>query len=284
MSELYTFGFFTYFYRKGFIVKAEGNLLKMRSALDDPVSYHLPVGSAEIHLNALLGKPIRVEYQHRINCIRCGRETSKSFVQGYCYPCFISAPETDACILHPERCRAHEGISRDMEWSKHHCLIDHYVYLALSGGLKVGVTRHSQVPTRWIDQGARKAIRIARTANRYTAGLIEVFLKNHMNDKTNWRHMLTNQLATGIDLQKERNKVRARLPEEYADLWVDEDEILEIHYPVLEYSLKVKSLNFDKDNVVAGQLQGIKGQYLILDGGRVINIRKFGGYRVIFET
>lgn len=265
-------------------MKAEGNLLKMRSSFEQPVSYYLPVGSTAIPLNDFLGKTIRMEYRHRINCIRCGRETKRSFAQGYCYPCFISAPETDECILHPERCRAHEGISRDMEWSKRHCLIDHYVYLALSSGLKVGVTRHTQIPTRWIDQGAWKAVRIARTPNRYTAGLIEVFLKGFLSDKTNWRYMLTNQLAVDVDLIKESLKVKEQIPEHFAESWIDGDEVLEIEYPVLEYPSRIKSLNFDKEDGIEGQLMGIKGQYLILDGGRVINIRKFGGYRIIFEA
>jgi hypothetical protein len=41
----------------------------------------------------------------------------------------------------------------------------------------------------------------------------------------------------------------------------------------------VVSHNFDKQPLVEGVLQGVKGQYLILDSG-VINLRKFTGYEI----
>ena len=56
------------------------------------------------------------------------------------------------CVIKPELCRAHLGEGRDMEWEREHHLKDHYVYLAVSSGVKVGITRDTQVPTRWIDQ------------------------------------------------------------------------------------------------------------------------------------
>jgi hypothetical protein len=256
----------------------EGNLLKMRSVLADPVQYHLPVGSGELFMNELIGKEIRFEYSGQINCIRCGNRTKTSFAQGYCYPCFLKAPETSECVLRPELCRAHEGISRDMEWSRHHCLQEHIVYLSVTSGIKVGVTRSSQVPTRWIDQGAWKAIRLAITPNRYTAGLIEVFLKKHLADKTNWRQMLKNELDTGIDLVNEKHRVLKLLPGELAEYLSEEDEVTELRYPVTGYPEKVKSIGFDKTPVIEGELTGIKGQYLIFKDGEVLNIRKHGGY------
>ena len=258
----------------------EGNLLKMRSELANPVQYHLPVGSGKLYMNELIGREIRFEYSGQINCIRCGRRTKTSFAQGYCYPCFLKAPETSECVLKPELCRAHEGISRDMEWSRHHCLKDHIVYLSVTSGIKVGVTRMSQVPARWIDQGARKAIKLARTPNRYTAGLIEVFLKKHLADKTNWRQMLKNELDTSIDLAGEKNRVIELLPEELAQYLSPDNEILELTYPVSAYPDKIKSTGFDKSPVIEGELAGIKGQYLIFKNGDVLNIRKHGGYKV----
>ncbi len=261
--------------------------MKMRAAYENgnpdlPVQYFLPVGADLIPLNKLKGTSIRMEYLDRINCIYCGRETSRSFAQGYCYPCFISLPQTDACILHPEKCQAHLGISRDMEWSEQNCLQDHYVYLALSPGLKVGVTRKSQVPVRWIDQGAWEAVRLAITPNRYIAGTIEVELKNHISDKTNWRHMLTGLRFSEIDLKEEKERIYSLLPGAMKQYRCDENEIYTFHYPVDEYPEKVKSLNLDKDKAVEGILSGIKGQYLIFRGGKVINIRKHGGYLVDF--
>jgi hypothetical protein len=256
----------------------EGNLLKMKTELKDEAQYFLNIGAHTINMNDLVGNDIRFEYKHKINCIRCGRETKKSFFQGYCYPCFISAPETDECILHPEKCRAHEGISRDMEWSKTHCLIDHYVYLAVSSGLKVGVTRHTQVPTRWIDQGAHEAVKLAKAPNRHIAGLIEVDLKQHLADKTNWQQMLKNQVKRPVDLLEEKKRAAGNLRQDLQKYLIDDNTIEEINYPVRQYPAKVKSLSFDKVGDFSGRLMGIKGQYLLFEDGTVFNVRKHNGY------
>jgi hypothetical protein len=262
----------------------QGVLLKMHGEIVDEVSYYLPLGPDIINMNEQLGKTIELEYQGIIHCIRCGRVTKKSFAQGYCYPCFTTAPETSECVLRPELCRAHEGESRDMRWSEDHCLQDHFVYLAISSGLKVGVTRSSQIPARWIDQGAWKAIRLAKTPNRFLAGQIEVALKAKMSDKTNWRHMLTNDIDRGIDLVEEKNVVSEFLPKEFSVYLSPDNEIMEIKYPVLQYPENVKSLSFDKLNTIRGELCGIKGQYLLFSDGSVLNIRKHNGYLVSMET
>ena len=173
------------------------------------VYYHdcLFTGRSDDRYEQASGQEISMQYKGRINCLKCGRETKKSFAQGYCYPCFTTAPETEECVLRPELCRAHEGIARDMDYAKKHCLIEHVVYLSLTSGLKVGVTRNTQVPTRWIDQGAVKALELARTPNRYTAGLIEVALKSHIADKTNWRKMLSGSDPGDMDLLKEKERL-----------------------------------------------------------------------------
>jgi len=259
-------------------MKAEGNLLKMGTRQNQRVDYYLNIGSEQVYMNDLIGRKVSLHYGHQINCIRCGRKTSKSFFQGYCYPCFVSAPETDACIVHPEKCQAHEGISRDMEWSKTHCLIDHYVYLAVSSGLKVGVTRYNQIPTRWIDQGAHQAIRLARTPNRYLAGLIEVELKQHLADKTNWQQMLKGMVKREVDLLEEKQKAMALLSENLQQYVSDVDDITTIQYPLDEHPVKVKSISFDKTSDYTGILSGIKGQYLIFADGQVFNVRKHNGY------
>jgi hypothetical protein len=262
----------------------EGNIIKMRVEHDSPVSYFLPVGEQEIFMNSLLGKNIFIEFQGKINCIKCGRETKTSFAQGYCYPCFISAPETEECVIRPELCRAHEGIARDMEFAKGHCLIDHIVYIAVSGDIKIGVTRQTQVPTRWIDQGASYAIKLARTPNRYLAGLIEVSLKEVFQDKTNWRYMLTNRVPANISLIDEKRRAISSIPQEFKQYITDDDKILSFNYPVNEYPLKVKSISLDKSYEYKGELTGIKGQYLIFNNGDVLNIRKHGGYLVRIEA
>jgi hypothetical protein len=257
-----------------------GNISKMEAFPEKVIKYFLPLVEEKIFMNDLIGKQISMEYLGHIHCIKCGRETRKSFAQGYCYPCFSTAPETEECVLRPELCRAHEGIARDMEYAKKHCLSDQVVYLSLTSGIKVGVTRGSQVPTRWIDQGAIRALVFARTPNRYSAGLLEVALKEHLADKTNWRKMLAGSDPGEADLLREKQRLVPLVPAELA-LYITEDkQQVELDYPVMKFPEKIKSLNFDKDPVVSGVLTGIKGQYLMLDQSRVINMRKFGGYQI----
>ncbi len=180
----------------------EGNILKMRTEWASPVHYFLPFGENEANMNELLGKNISFEFSGQINCISCGKQTKTSFGQGFCYNCLQTAPEASESILRPELSKAHLGIARDMVWAEKQDMIDHYVYLAVSSEIKVGVTRNHQVPTRWIDQGATSAIKLAKTPNRHIAGVIEVFLKNHFTDKTNWRAMLKNEILNDVDLAR----------------------------------------------------------------------------------
>lgn len=263
----------TTFKMKTSIIPGENDLVKR-------VQYQLPLSDERIDMNELVGGELTLYYKGEIHCIHCGRKTKTSFSQGYCYPCFTSLPQTDSCILRPELCEAHKGISRDMKWSEQNCLQDHFVYLAVSSGLKVGVTRSSQIITRWIDQGAWKAIKLARTPNRHIAGTIEVELKKHMQDKTNWRNMLTDTIDRAVDLLKAKESAVEILPAAMQDYVTLDDEIQEFQYPVQYYPDKVRSINLDKDPLFSGKLIGIKGQYLIFEEGYVINIRKYGGYKL----
>ncbi|MEE8059620.1 MAG: DUF2797 domain-containing protein [Pseudomonadales bacterium] len=272
---------------------AVGHLRKMQTQLGGSsgvakVDYHLPVGDSLIPLNPLLGKKIKLFYTGVINCSHCGRKTKKSFNQGYCYPCFRDLAQCDSCIISPEKCHYFQGTCREPEWADQHCMTDHFVYLANSSGVKVGITRGSQIPTRWVDQGAIQALPIFRVSNRLQSGLVEVLFKSHVADKTNWRKMLKGEVDV-IDLTLQRDRLVAECKDGITALQnrfgvqaiqaIDDAEQLEIDYPVLEYPTKVSSLNFDKQPVVEGTLKGIKGQYLILDTG-VINMRKFGAYHV----
>ena len=265
-------------------MRYNGTLLKMETKLVNPIEYELPIGDELIYMNPLIGKYIALKWLKEIYCVACGRKTNKSFAQGFCYPCFLNAPETSECIFRPELCRAQDGIARDMEWAENHCLQDHIVYLAISSGIKVGVTRSGQIPTRWIDQGAWQAIKLAKTPNRYTAGLIEVALKEHISDRTNWQRMLKNQLIEGVDLTIAKKEMIAHLPSDLQNYISEEDNITEINYPVNEYPEKVKSLSFDKLEEITGRLWGVKGQYLIFDDGTVLNMRKHIGYMVELEV
>jgi len=255
-----------------------GNIHKMRSEYAEPIQYFLPFGNSEIALNELIGKEISMKFTGQINCIACGKRTKTSFGQGFCYNCLQTAPEASETVMRPELSKAHLGIAREMEWAREHDLIEHYVYLAISGELKVGVTRYHQVPTRWIDQGATRAIVLAKTPNRHISGVIEVYLKNFFSDKTNWRSMLQNKDVQEYELQDKKTNAYRLLPAELQQYLFEDNHIWEMNYPVISFPGKITSVSFDKDQVVSGILNGIKGQYLIFSDGRVLNIRKHNGY------
>ena len=273
-------------------VSVSGHLAKMQVQLDQQVQYFLPVDDHREPLNPLIGQSIRLEYLGDIHCTHCGRRSSKSFNQGYCYPCFTKLPQCDSCIMSPEKCHYEQGTCRDPSWGEEFCFTDHYVYLANSSGVKVGITRGSQVPTRWIDQGATQAMPIFRVKSRYQAGLIEDCLREHIADRTHWQKMLKGN-SEAVDLEQIRDDLLAQsevglsqLEQRFGLLAIQRlyhQKVVEINFPVLEFPEKVKSLNLDKQPIVEGVLMGIKGQYLILDTG-VINIRKFTAYNVQFSA
>jgi len=264
-------------------MQIRGRILKMKTELKSPVQYHLPMDGEFLGMNQWIGKHIQFRFDGEIYCLDCGKRTKKSFNQGFCYPCFQSSPMSAECIIKPELCRAHLGEGRDMEWEREHHLKDHYVYLAVSSGVKVGITRDTQVPTRWIDQGASYAVPIAKTPNRYLCGMIEVSLKEYLSDRTAWQRMLKNEI-THVNLTEKRAEIIKLVPEEYQQYLLTEEEILNIEYPVNEYPTKVKSLSFDKTPVIEGRLMGIKGQYLLFEGGQVLNMRKHQAYVLEFSA
>lgn len=257
-----------------------GNLKKMRAAIEeDQVKYYLHL-SENANMNLLIGKEITLEWYGTINCVKCTKLTKKSFGDGFCYSCFMSAPEAAECILRPELCRAHLGEGRDPEWEIKNHNQPHVVYLAQSSSVKVGITRKEQVPTRWIDQGASAAIILAETPNRYEAGRIEVELKSIFTDKTNWQKMLKNEVDNDIDLVQEKWSLEDQLPGDILDHFTDDEEVTELNYPVEHYPSKVNSLTFEKTPLIKKRLIGIKGQYLIFENGDVLNIRRHTGYNV----
>ncbi|MDN3649889.1 DUF2797 domain-containing protein [Reinekea marina] len=269
---------------------ASGLLRKMpvRWSESLPVQYTLLVGENKVPLNEKIGQKIRLEHTGEIRCLHCNEVTKKSFGQGYCYKHFMALAQNDACIMSPEKCHYDQGTCREPEWGERNCMQSHYVYLSNASGLKVGITRGGQIPTRWIDQGATQAMVIARVSTRLLAGLVEVIFKQHVADKTNWRTMLKGTAET-LDLAQERDRLvelaRPQLDELIAEHGIISVQLLghgdpfNFEFPVQQYPEKVTSFNFDKDPNVEGTLLGIKGQYLILDTG-VINIRRFGGYQV----
>ena len=257
----------------------EGVLTKMQTEFSNPIQYYLVFETSFLSVNQLLGKSMEINFVG-YQCLNCGKK-KKIFRQGFCYDCFMSSATAGDWIMRPELSTAHLDIEdRDLEYEKKVQLQPHIVYLALSSEVKVGVTRGTQVPTRWIDQGASHAIAIVEVPNRYLAGITEVALKNHFVDKTNWQKMLKNEISQ-IDILQEKRRVRDLLPTEVHEFYYPEKEDFhELVYPVLQYPAKVIGLNLDKTPNYTGKLMGIKGQYLIFEDGTVFNVRTFEGYVV----
>jgi hypothetical protein len=265
-----------------------GCLDKMVIAPDAPAYYTLTLGESHIAMNPLLGQHIRLQHTGRIFCTHCQRKTNKSFGQGYCFPCFRTLAQCDTCIMSPEKCHWHLGTCREPEWAQTHCHLDHIVYLANTSGLKVGITRASQMPTRWLDQGAIQALPVARVSNRLQSGLVEVLFKQFIADKTDWRALLR-QHAEPIDLPAARDRLFDQirtgletLQHQYgltALQWLPDAVVHNFEYPVEQHPLKTTTLNLDKTPVVEGVLTGIKGQYLFFPHGAV-NVRKFTAYEI----
>ena len=268
-----------------------GAVRKMKTQLEAPVAYTMLLGGEEIPLNGYIGSGLRLEYAGVINCIACDRKTSKSFNQGYCYPCFKRLARCDSCIVSPQKCHFDAGTCREPEWGEQNCMIEHIVYLANTSGLKVGITRHSQVPTRWMDQGAVQAKPVFRVSNRLQSGLVETLFSSHVADKTNWRAMLKGD-PEPCDLEEARLQLMADCAEELDALVqahgvqavaaIENAPETQIRYPVERHPEKVSSFNLDKNPIAEGTLMGIKGQYLMFDTG-VINMRKYGGYQLSLQ-
>jgi len=267
---------------------ARGAARKMQIELGEPAQYTLSLGDQSVPVNALLGKTLQLEFLGEINCNHCQRPTKKSFAQGYCWPCFKSLAQCDTCIMSPEKCHFDAGTCREPAWGEQFCMTDHIVYLANSSGVKVGITRVTQTPTRWLDQGASQALPIFRVKTRQQSGFVEDALRSQVSDRTNWRTLLRED-AGPLDLPAIRDQLfetcAAAIQEQQqrfgiqAIQAIDDAQVFEVAYPVEQYLTKISSFNLDKNPIAEGTLQGIKGQYLIFDTG-VINIRKYTSYQL----
>lgn len=259
----------------------EGQITKMITENIDPIHYYLNLKNDFLDVNAQLGKKIKIYHDHN-ECLGCGLD-KEIFRMGYCKSCFFILPQANESIIRPELSTAHLGIEqRDLEWEKKFELQPHITYLAVSSELKVGVTRESQIPTRWIDQGASSAIVLAKTDNRYQAGMIEVAIKKHVADKTNYQRMLKNEIPD-VDLIQQKDLFKIYLPEEEAGFYQTDNSIYTFNYPVLHYPKKVNSLNLKKQREYEGTLIGIKGQYWIFEDDTVWNVRGHEGFYIIFD-
>lgn len=271
-------------------MQVKGNLRLLDTELSDGnVIYALPVKDIltpmePIAFNPLIGQTIRMEYEGYINSVLSGEKMKKPFGEGLTYKEFMESPQASPSIIRPELSRIHEGIAiRDYAWEVKHHLQPHTVYISLTSGYKVGVTRDTNIPYRWIDQGAIKAVKLAAVPYRQLAGLIEVSLKDHIADKTSWQKMLKGIIENPKDILEVRNDMADLMPDELKPYLIDDENVVEIKYPLLEQPQKVKSLKLDKEKVIEKKLVGIKGQYLIFEDGGVLNVRSHAGYRVNLE-
>jgi len=254
-----------------------GQISKMVSSIGNPIEYVLPIGENKLILNKYIGELIQIKFNDEIRCINCNNKIKKTYMQGYCYPCFISLPQTEDCVFKPHLCKAHLGEARDMDWAKNNCLVSTYVYLSLTSNLKVGVTRHNHIPSRWIDQGAHHAIKFAKTPNRYLAGLIELEISQYISDRTQWRKMILGEYDE-LDLNKKKNDLQEYLSNNLKKYYLNNADMIDLKYPIIKNLEKIKSFNIEKFKTIKKKLIGIKGQYLMFDDNHVLNVRKYTGY------
>lgn len=256
----------------------QGVIKKMATWHGNPIKYYLNLSNELVSVNDLLGKEIEIEHIG-YECLSCSAP-KKIFRQGFCYDCFTNAPEAGEWIMHPELSKAHLDIEdRDLEYEKRIQLQPHILYFAVASDLKIGVTRKTQVPTRWIDQGASFAMPILEVPNRYLAGIAEVALKSYYTDKTNWRKMLQNDILN-VDLAAAKQQVKHLLPDEVLPYFNDSsNELFSFEYPLMQPVDKIVSINLEKTPKIKGRLIGIKAQYLLFDEG-VWNLRANEGYKI----
>jgi hypothetical protein len=251
----------------------------------DMAHYQLDLSGELILMNELVGEQIQIHFTQEIKCSHCGKKTKKSYSGGHCYPCSMKLASCDLCILKPELCHFALGTCREPNWGEQNCMIPHFVYLANTGAIKVGITRHTQIPTRWIDQGASFALPIIKVNTRLQSGLVEQLFASEISDKTDWRKMLKG-IPEEIDLEQRRDELFELLGSELDNFLnievLEKEKVAAINYPVAQYPEKVSSLSLDKNELIKGKLLGIKGQYLILDTG-VINIRNHCSYKIELE-
>ena len=259
----------------------QGVLTKMVTEFSEPIQYYLVFENDFLNMNQLLTKTITLQFV-KYQCLNCGLD-KPIYRQGFCKSCFFDIPQAADWIIRPELSTAHlDQEDRDLEYEKKVQLQPHIVYLANSSNVKVGVTRKSQVPTRWIDQGAHEAIEIVEVPNRYLAGITELALKDHISDKTNWRSMLKNDIQDE-DLVVWRERLKQYIPNEATDYFIANNTETNLIFPVNKYPEKPKSLNLIKSERYSGTLVGIKGQYLIFEDETVFNIRSNEGLVVKIE-
>ncbi len=257
----------------------------LKSTMGQPISYHMVFSKDQQPL--ILGEKVVLNWTGKMTCLACDTVINKTFQNGYCFNCFRKKASCDLCILKPELCHYHLGTCREPEWGLAHCFKEHVVYLANSTGLKVGISRKTNIPQRWIDQGASEACVLLTCSNRLISGQIEVSLAQELSDRTKWQQLLKG-VETPVDLKAAHQQWQSYIKQHLADIGVDdkdvtwkEFELMKIQYPVNAYASKAKSIKLVAGENALGELLGIKGQYLLFEQGG-LNLRNLLGYQFIF--
>ena len=266
----------------------KGYMKGMKITQGNPCRYDLKIGLHKLHLNDCIGKQLTMRFSGDIRCVACGTQMSKSYNQGFCYRCFSVLARNDQCVMSPNLCHFAKGTCREPAWGMLNCMQRHLVYVAWTSGFKVGITKPANMPTRWYDQGALIAQPVCYVRTRHHAGLIETYLKQWFNDKTQWRQMLSAYSSNHADLHEVVKEAQTKVkdsPEMMALGGIEfvEEGTLELAYPMPDELPKIQSLSFDKTKEITSVLTGMKGQYLYLDSG-VINMRKFIGYELSVDV
>lgn len=258
-------------------MEAVGFIRGLSHQYESPIRYSLELTTGMIALNPYIGKEISIRHLGEIRCIACGRRVKKTYNNGYCYPCFTNLPENDLCIVKPHECHYDLGTCRDPSFGEAHCMVPHYVYLAVSSDVKVGITRKTNEMRRWMDQGAVKAIPIAELPTRKKAGELEFDLSRTMPDKTNWRKMLRG-VVEEVDLSELREEVQRRFPPDFMPYKIGAEEVRQFQYPLREEVTHLTPFHLEKEEI-RDRLIGIKAQYLLFSRG-ILHVRKYAGYLV----
>ncbi|PCJ81452.1 MAG: hypothetical protein COA49_04990 [Bacteroidetes bacterium] len=272
----------------------KGNLRKMSTEPSDEVkgaiSYFLETCNVldkndREPINNWVGKSFKWTFEGVVNCVVTGVEMERAYRMGMCKKAFFDSPLSCPSIINPELSTIHTGeVLRDRDFEERYHNVPHVVYLSRTDKLKVGVTGLGREQLRWNDQGAVEAIRLCVTPYRQLAGEIEVAMKEYINDKTYWLGMLKDVERNPEELIELKDECFDHLGPNYEPFFSDDDKVYSIYYPVSFYPSKIKSINLHKTPSGEGVIAGIKGQYLIFEDGRVLNIRAHEGSKVIFEV
>lgn len=247
------------------------------------------------NMDIVPGMHIMLKHTGRYQCVSC-KKILKKIYSGFCYVCLTQKAMADTCVMAPNRCHYLKGTCREPKWGENFCFKPHFIYLAYTDKFKVGLTRQTHIPYRWMDQGATIAAILSKVTSRYQAGMIEKSLMEILSDKSHWQNMLKSGnsrpskedfLNKWLEVQDWlKKKIQAHpdlIVETSSELHISKEieilnapEIFEMDYPLDFIPEKIKSVSLEKEPIVSDEIIGIKGQYLIFRD-RVLNVRSHEG-------